>query len=361
MVDLIKKTWRGTRKADKVKFNNVDQGSILAAEGNDAIEIIAIQGGSINLGAGNDLLSIASFFSETALQPITTIDGGAGSDTLNLSELSTSGFQWQFKQGQGWSISDYGQFALVRNVEIVKFEDNVQMSLKMNGTATLTGTSGSDTIEATTDDTTRVTVIAGVGDDIITLNGFAGSFSNAISLIDGGVGNDTLRQKLNQDKQRVIQSRSGWYLQTKEAGSWAFSARLTNIEKITFGDGSAIELGSAGVINTAGATAATLTGTSGDDTFKGSAGDDSIIGLGGNDTIDLTAGGADTVNLADVYLAGLTEITIIGRKADDTIYTPSGQVILSDKRSYNGAGIQVGEIVLQWANSATLVANFLAR
>ena len=203
MVDLIKKTWRGTRKADKVKFNNVDQGSILAAEGNDAIEIIAIQGGSINLGAGNDLLSIASFFSIGAAQLVTTIDGGVGSDTLNFLNPSPNGFQSNFQQAQGWSISSNGQFMIVKNIETVIFPNNVQMRLRSDGTATVIGTDKSDVIGAFSDDVTRMTVNAGAGDDTITLDGIGSIFSNVISLIDGGDGKDTLQQK-NESRNSAI-------------------------------------------------------------------------------------------------------------------------------------------------------------
>lgn len=359
MVDLIKKTWRGTRKADKVKFNNVDQGSLLAGDGNDIIEITAVEGGLINLGAGNDTLSIGSFSSIGAAQLVTTIDGGVGSDTLNFLNPSPNGFQSNFQQAQGWSISSNGQFMIVKNIETVIFPNNVQMRLRSDGTATVIGTDKSDVIGAFSDDVTRMTVNAGAGDDTITLDGIGSIFSNVISLIDGGDGKDTLQQKTNQETQRLVPSRSGWYLQKKEVNQWNFAARLVNIERIAFADGSFIELGAAGVSNTASSRAATLTGTSGDDTFTGSSGDDSIIGLGGNDIFDLTAGGADTIDLAEVYTAGLTEITIKGRKSDDNIFTPTGQSIISDNRSFNAAGVQVGDAVLQWRNSVILVAHFL--
>lgn len=107
----------------------------------------------------------------------------------------------------------------------------------------------------------------------------------------------------------------------------------------------------AGVINTAGKSAATLTGTSGDDSFKGSAGNDAFYGLGGNDIFDLRAGGVDRVDLADIYSAGLTEVKIIGRKADDTLFAPDGSEIELDTRTYNKAGIQVGALVLRWDNA----------
>ncbi len=359
MADLVKKVWKGSSRPDKVKFGQFDQATILAGNGNDRVELAAVQGGLIDLGANNDYLSIFSFFSADNNQLVTTIDGGSGTDTLNLSALSTTGLKWLFEAGKGWHVSDLYEFALVKNIETVIFEDNVRMALTMKGTATITGTSEADTIEATINASTRVTVNAGAGDDFITLNGTGGNFSSTLSLIDGGAGNDTLEQQGNQSAYRLVQSRSGWYLQTKDgSNSWNFAARLVNVENVVFSDGSTIGFGQTGISNTAGTGASTLIGTSGDDTFKGSAGNDSFVGLGGNDVFDLRAGGSDIIDLADIYAAGLTEVTVIGRKADDTFYIPSGETIISDNRSYNSSGIQVGDIVLQWARGANLVVHF---
>lgn len=361
MVDLIKKTWRGTSRVDKRTFGRFDQATILAGNGNDRIEIDAAQGGLIDLGANNDYLSIFSFFAADGNQLVTTIDGGAGSDTLVLKSLSTAGLKWSFEAGKGWHVIDANEFAFIRNIETVVFEDGVRMSLNMSGMATITGTQNTDTIEATIDSSTRVTVNAGAGDDYISISGPGRNFSANLSLVDGGVGNDTLAQSGSQTTNRFTQSRGSWYLRTEnDAGRWGFASRLVNIEKITYDDGSSIELGLTGVKNTAGNTPATLIGTSGDDTFKGSAGNDSFESFGGNDIFDLRTGGVDTIDFAEFYGAGLTEVTIIGRKIDDTLLIPSGESILSDNRTYNKDGINIGEAVLQWSNSATTVFYFKA-
>lgn len=212
MVDLIKKSWKGTRKSNRLIIGKFDQGTILAASGNDQITISAAQGGLIDLGANNDTLSIASFFSTDNNQLITTIEGGTGNDRLVFSELSKTDLKWLFKAGKGWSVFDTNEFALVRNIETVTFQDKVNMTLWMNGQARITGTDASDVIAATTDQTTRVTVSAGAGDDYISLNGYVSSFSSSLSLIDGGVGQDTLGQQGDQSQYRVTQSRSGWHL-----------------------------------------------------------------------------------------------------------------------------------------------------
>lgn len=356
MVDLVKKLWRGSGKADKLTLGQFDQGTILAGNGNDQITIDAVQGGLIDLGANNDILSIVSFFSMGANQLVTTIDGGKGSDRLEFSALSTSDLKWLFKKGQGWSVSDVNEFALVKNVETVVFQDKVNMTLTMDGKAKITGTAEADTIQATTDEMTRVTVSAGAGDDFITLNGSVSRFSSSLSLIDGGDGQDTLEQQGDQKGYRLTQSRSGWHLQTRgDDARWRFAGRLVNIEKVAFGDGSTIELTQTGVINTAGKTAAVLNGTSGDDSFKGSVGNDTFNGFGGNDVFDLRAGGADSIDLADVYSAGLTEVKVIGRKVDDVLYAPNGSEIEIDTRAYNKAGIQVGELVLRWDNAVVSI------
>lgn len=364
MADLINAVWKGTNKADKKSFGTLDRGTVLAGAGNDIISIDQAQGGLVDLGAGNDILNLPAFFSSGSNQLVTTIDGGTGIDTVNLTSFVTLGMVWNYESGVGWHLIDdtNTELALLKNVERIGFADGVKASLGA-GVITMTGTKGDDTIWASSNNSTDVVVQGGAGNDEIEFEFNYSDVHHTLSVLDGGAGTDQLTIARAAGQFRFVNSNGTWFVQTGADNSWKYVAELAGIEKLQFDSGVTGSLGTNGVALRAGNGGALLNGTSGADTMTGGAGSDTFRSFAGNDVIDLRAGGSDLLQFEDSeYVLPRTQVTIIGRKQDDTIeVTNDYYKIISDTRKFDASGVQVGDLVLGWANNATTVFHFTAK
>ena len=156
----------------------------------------------------------------------------------------------------------------------------------------LTGTSGSDTLQASTDENWVVDGLAG-NDTITTLGGK--------DVITGGAGNDSIVAGAGDDVIRFIGTGEGFDtvnggdgLDRIEAGAKGTKiglASVTGVEVITSNGLAAVTIVGGAASDTLDFTNVTLTGIAsinggaGNDTIYGSAGADTIIGLTGADTL----------------------------------------------------------------------------
>ena len=166
---------------------------------------------------------------------------------------------------------------------------------------TVTGTSGSDTLNgANADDT-----ISGFGDDDI-LNGLAGN-----DILAGGTGTDTIDGGAGIDTNSFFDIGTGVIanIAAGTANHGAVNETFTNIENLTgtlFND--------------------RLTGDAGNNVLMGLAGNDILDGAGGNDNVqgftgdDIVNGGNDD----DIVDGGLGDDFVSGGSGDDTLRGSGG-------------------------------------
>jgi Ca2+-binding RTX toxin-like protein len=377
MADLKNASMSGGVGNDTITYVNFINSTIFANAGNDIVTLtsVSMDGGLIDLGDGNDTLSINQFTTTSSPQSV-VIDGGQGTDTLRLRQYKAQDLQWSWADQVGWQLRNKdgtSNFAVVNNVENVMYAGGVKARFATEaiessgstfnvGKIFVTGTAVADTITAFAGSQTDVTVRAGKGNDTIN---FFSSFSSAgyrLSLLDGGVGKDTLVLSGDTNDYKFEFVSGSYYLQALIGNNWTYLAKLTAIEKVTFSDGVTGTLGSRGVSLLATDASVSLFGTRGSDTLTGGKGDDTITPFAGNDVIDLRAGGSDLVSISNnLYLAPLTAVTIYGRQRDDALELDRNYTLISDSRSYTSSaptGIQVGDLVLGWDNGAKTVFHF---
>jgi Ca2+-binding RTX toxin-like protein len=204
----------------------------------------------INAGGGND--TVAYRGTETS------IDGGAGSDTLVLSAgASVTAVNFTVSSGVDQTTGD--------STSIMNFE-NVNASV-LSTAVTVTGSSSANTI---TTGSGNDTVDGGGGADVIAAGGGNDSVSyygNETS-IDGGTGTNTL----------VMRTTATVNLGNADQTS-GDTPNVTNFQNI---DASAL---STAASLTGSSSANTITGGSGADTIDGSGGADIIAAGSGNDTV----------------------------------------------------------------------------
>jgi Ca2+-binding RTX toxin-like protein len=234
---------------------------------------VTTPGGSIGGVSGGDTVQVIGSFLGTSLNFNTiTIDGGAGNDTIDITQL-TSAHRIVFT-GNGGADTVLG----ARAQDVVTTDDKMD------------GTSRNDTLEA------------GSGND--TVNGFAGNDRFIASFIaNGDDGNDTYNGGAGIDTYDLSATLAGAIvnLVSGSASSADTGAdRLNSIENVTGGQGGDFITGNAGAnvlsgnagndrIN-GGAGADTISGGDGIDIINGGAGNDSLRGGAGNDVFAFQSG-----------------------------------------------------------------------
>ena len=251
-------TLTGTAGPD-VLTGGVSDDAISGLAGDDTLD-----GGSgadtLYGGDGNDLL-ILSATAATSAKGL--IDGGLGTDTLDLTHL-TSPLLTVTVPAPGLEFQTGGETFDVSNVETFLFGD-AGANVSFAGYAS------------------PVAVYGGAGRD--TLVGGAGNNS-----LDGGAGDDTAVLS-NAYADATVSYGSGTIVVSGPHGV----DTLSGIEHVAFSDGSFDVGGDGRLILTPGLI---LPGTAGDDALTGAAGNDTLTGAAGNDT--LTGGpGSDSLDGGD--------------------------------------------------------------
>ncbi len=248
----------------------------------------------ISAGAGNDTVSY--YGAET------TVDGGAGTNTLilNTSAVLNLANANQLSFGAG-TITNF------QNVDA----SAVSAAVSITGSAganVITGGSGNDTI----DGAGGVDVLAtGAGNDTV-------SYYGTETSIDGGSGTNTL----------ILKAATTVNLGNADQTS-GDTPNVTNFQNL---DASAVS------------SALTITGSSAANTMTGGSGDDTIDGAGGADVINAGAGN-DTVTDRG------SETSIDGGTSTDTLILTAGS-------SVTAVNFAVSSGLDQTAGDSTAVANF---
>jgi Ca2+-binding RTX toxin-like protein len=303
----------GISEVDIGQFANIDV--IYGTPGNDNITLNApVINASVDLGAGNDRLTLANGSNSATVANTETIIGGTGNDTIYL---STAANNCSIDLGGGSDRLVFGNFT---NTAIVA------------NTETITGGSGADSVTLTSDLTAAMQVDLGAGANKLTLaaGGNTDTISNVSTLIGGsgpdaiafatalvggsvdlGAGNDTLTLANSTNSATVSN------VETLIGGSGNDSITLgTAITKASINLGAAnnvLTLGS--FINSATVSnVGTITGGSGNDAIT--LGTPLTIGM----RIDLGAG-ANSLALANGVNTGtVNDIgTLLGGSGSDTI------------------------------------------
>ena len=276
-------------------FRNVDASALSAAvsligsssantitggSGNDTIDGA---GGAdvIAAGGGNDTVTYHG--------TETSIDGGAGTDTLVLAAAGgITAVNFAVGAGSDQTTGD--------GVSAVNFE-NLDASL-LSSALTVTGSSSANTITTGSGNDTidggggADVIAAGAGNDTVTYRGTETS-------IDGGAGTNTL----------VMSAAATVNLGNADQTS-GDSANVTSFQNV---DASAL---SSAVTITGSSSANTITGGSGNDTIDGAGGADVINAGGGNDTVTYRGtetsidGGTGTDTLLLAAAGGTTAISL---------------------------------------------------
>ncbi|HEX2590944.1 MAG TPA: calcium-binding protein [Rhizomicrobium sp.] len=281
---------------------------IQSGNDNDAINISGALISTVDGGAGDDTITAGN-----ALTSADVIDGGAGNDTLALS-------------GDYSNLLSFSPVGLA-NVETISLKSNSTYNLKIADanvaagqtlTVSINGTSGTTTVkfDGSAESDGFLSLQGGNGDDVLigggtddsfslgrggndTANGGAGNDTftfvaafTAADTVDGGTGTDTL-------------SLAGDY----SAGLVFAASTMVNVETITLKSGTSYNLTTDNATVAAGQTL-TVTGSAlgsgntlifngaaekdGMFSLSGGAGDDVLTGGAKNDNFDLTKGGNDT-------------------------------------------------------------------
>ena len=257
--------------------------TILAGTGPDTINASAFTR-SITLDASADasnadlLIGSSSAGSDFLISggalPISTIVGGSGKDTLQLTTATT------LNDSIPGTFSGIEALALTSSSAIT-LGSNAQNS----GIVSVFGGTGGDTITQTSGDNLALTLIGGAGNDSINL---ATAAQLSADSIVGGVGSDTLA-----------------FSAATNLSDASFS-RVSSIEELALTGASSVILGA----NAQNAGFATILGGNGGDTFNQTAAnfnDLTLVGGLGNDSFTVTT------------VAQLTADSIVGGSGTDTL------------------------------------------
>jgi Ca2+-binding RTX toxin-like protein len=335
--------------------SNIDGGagndSIFGGTGNDTLiggagnDTITSNGGidSITGGDGNDRF----VFANGQLVATDTVDGGANTNTILFSDSTT--------------VTD-SAFTGVTNVQAIAVSTGTTNNLTLSsraaaaGVATITGSTGSDTITlqadfsnalrinlGTTSGNDTVNTAASVAD--VTIAGNAAEITAADSFTASTSSGDVLRITADNTAGANISGTSGFDTITIVANA----TTATHDVAITVGGvDTTVATGATMVVNGAALTnpGATLTFTGTGETdgafsITGGAGADSLTGGGGNDVLD----GGDG---ADSLVGGAGNDIITGGEGDDRIQSGAGADQLT-----GGVGNDVYSYVLSTDSVAT--------
>ncbi|KPF82562.1 hypothetical protein IP70_21520 [alpha proteobacterium AAP38] len=312
-----------TANDDKVKTFDASAatGKVTFKSDNTGIDY-AITGGS-----GNDTFTL----SETALTKADIIAGGAGVDKLTVSDTS---------------VAD-ADLAGLSSIESLAFGGaSIDLTLGTKavaaGIATVTGTTGNDVVTLTAVDfTSALTVAVSTGKDkVVNSANVALTVTAAASAIDGsdtltgGTGTDTLTLTADGGSAALSANVTGFEVINLVADG-------TNTIALDLGDDAVIAAKSSLTINGSALTAAAtvdasdistntksvvITTGAGADTIDGGAGNDSIVSGAGADDVGGGAG-ADTIDGGagnDTIDGEAGNDSLIGGDGDDSIVTGAG-------------------------------------
>jgi large repetitive protein len=293
-------------RATRVILFTVSDGTSTSEPAQTTIQITQVNLNAIFTTPATDVIHAPSSDNKVIstlanLQQNDTVDGGAGTDTLVLTN------------GTGTAVVNVGNSAnqvsgiltgitAISNFECFDFSG-------FNGTAVMYGSNAID------DD-----LIGGSGNDEIhgeagrdRLTGNAGN-----DLLDGGSGNDILNGGAGDDTY-LVDSVGDEVIEVKDAG---FDTVQSTAARLTLGDNleNLVLMGNA-IAGTGNELNNDLTGNALGNTLKGAAGDDFITGLGGKDTLlgdegdDRIDGGAG----GDRLVGGGGDDILTGRRGKDRL------------------------------------------
>lgn len=260
----------------------------------------------MDLGAGNDTLTLANGGNTASVSNVETIIGGSGADAITLGAAAANA---SIDLGSGSDHLTFGNFsntATIGNVE------------------TITGGSGNDTITLTTGLTTASAIDLGAGNNKLTFaaGGSTATVSNVDTLI-GGAGADavTLGTAITAGSADLG---GGGDTLTLAAGTNSVSA--TNVATVFGGSGddTIVLTGSNAALVVGGGGMNLITGNTGADEFvfnQASAGNATTVknfsaAKGDLIALDTTASSTLTGNVYDIGSTGLVDGTDLASVAD---------------------------------------------
>lgn len=303
-------TINGTSANDTLKGTD-DADIIYGFDGNDTIDGV-LGADSLYGGNGDDTFVFSAVrVSSPAPSAVGLIDGGAGYDTINVSNVRPASLNFLSNGSQyalGLSVgSQQFQVVDVENIILGDANDFVSLhsaisysnpvSIRMGGGADFASTYGG------------VTIYGDDGDDSILISGSYSSNARSGGAF-GGSGRDTLTTNIGftVDLQQGVAR--GSVIEYRIGGFEILTASLSGYSSSFYGDeadnvfnvSKTGDNGSAGVVFDGRGGNDTLTGSAGSDKIYGGDGNDVLSGLGGNDLLDGGAG-LDLATYAGFYRA----------------------------------------------------------
>jgi hypothetical protein len=239
--------------------------------GDDFIHVLSGYAGTVNGSDGNDTVQVKADFFTRGADPITLVDGGAGTDSLTI--LADSGDDFNLQTYVTASkIQNFESYSItgVSSTSAVTLTGLSAATTTMDGSAsndTLTGGSAADVLRGQDGDDTLTgggggdTLEGGIGDD--TLIGGAGADS-----ITGGTGADIFRYETTTDGTDTLVDFNGQTTFASAAGegdTFAFLNSAFNLGTLSYTevawDGtttSGTDVGAANVVVLTGGNAGTL-------------------------------------------------------------------------------------------------------
>ncbi|MFT8245493.1 M10 family metallopeptidase C-terminal domain-containing protein [Roseomonas sp. BN140053] len=267
---------------NSVEVSNVE--TIIGGSGSDTVTLATLaNGATVDLGAGNDRLLLANGSNVLRVSNVETITGGSGSDAVTLAALANGA-----------------------TIDLGAGDDRLVLAaggannLKVSNIETIIGDSGNDTVTLATL-ASDVAVDLGAGNDKLVLaSGGANSakVSNVETII-GGSGNDTVTLATLANDVTIDLGAGNDKLVLASGG--ANSVKVSNVETIIGGSGN---------------DTVTLATLANDVTIDLGAGDDRLLLANGSNTLTVwnvesvqSAGGADVLTLGSAIQNGFVDLS----------------------------------------------------
>ncbi|MFL9841636.1 calcium-binding protein [Sphingomonas sp. ST-64] len=283
---------------------------------------------SISAGTGDDVFQLTGISSGMAL---TTLDGAAGTDTLDARSVSAGSAYLFFtdysEEAGAFRVGDF----IVRNVETVYGGSGPNWFLFQTALTSMTVYGGAQGDVMIGSFAHADTFYGGGGDDAINVRSGDIAFGedgddsfelyySGVGTVDGGSGTDMLDLGFGW----TVDLAAGWARGPATGSEYA----ITSVENVSVyawqGYASHIS-GDAGAnrffVNSAfndGSVGVTFDGRGGDDDLQGSAGDDQLIGGDGNDILD--GGGGN-----DLLYGGAGDDSFIVDATGDIVFEFAGE------------------------------------
>jgi Ca2+-binding RTX toxin-like protein len=298
--------------------------AILGSDYNDTITgSNSFDGDSIFAGAGNDIIN--GFFGAD------TVDGGAGDDTLVLTETSID-----LNGSQLLSPATDAQIINIESVSAANATTGVEIDLAVQSEGfSFTGSGYADTI------------YGGAGNN--TFNGFVGNDS-----LVGGAGNDTI--VLTATSTDLNQAADNNILNIENVSAAGATVAVT-INLSSQSDGFTITGSGYDDTITGSSNIDAINAGAGNDTIKGFVGADVVDGGTGTDTIALTATSLDLNSATNTQIVGVENISAAGATVAVTINLSSqsdGFTITGSGYDDTITGSSVADIINAGAGNDTI-------